>query len=253
MFNYDLHMHTEFCDHAPEQTIERILAQADALGLDTIAITEHILEPAHFKNIEKIRNEVEKFSPRCHIVIGAENDADRHFYDGRLVYEDRRQIDYVIGTIHYLPGTDILAQDDGRRPFSNAETIRRWRKMLLGLVANPAIDTLAHPGVMIANAVSADDWPRQVLDIFAEAAEISAKNHIFWELNNLTGRKLTEAQRLSYCDVLQTALDAGVELVYSSDSHNPDSIGNTSFVAGVLAKLKGAESIYNPSLLEKFK
>ena len=45
MINYDLHIHTKYCGHAPGMTVEAILRKADILGLETIAITSHIFDP----------------------------------------------------------------------------------------------------------------------------------------------------------------------------------------------------------------
>ena len=55
MFNYDFHIHTELCGHAPGQTVKKILLKADELGLETIAITEHVTNPDDIKNIDIIR------------------------------------------------------------------------------------------------------------------------------------------------------------------------------------------------------
>ena len=239
MFNYDFHIHTELCGHAPGQTVEKILVRADELGLDTIAITDHIFTPADLGNIERIRVEVGKYKTSCRVIIGAEVDADRNFWDGRLGLDNRHGLDYIIGTIHYLPGTDVMPHCQPERPLSAEETFTRWRSMLLGLVANPLIDTLAHPAAMIANALPDDDFPQKVIDVFAEAAQISAASGIAWELNNLTGHKLTEAQKRQYHKILQFALDAGVPLVYCSDAHRPADIAGTSFVSTVIENLNG--------------
>lgn len=105
---------------------------------------------------------------------------------------------------------------------------------------------------MIANALSSDDWTEEVLEVFAEAAKISAEHNVCWELNNFTAGKLTELQRRGYHKVLQSAVDAGVELVYGSDAHVLADIGRVQFVSQVLEKLHGAESIYKPSILKRF-
>lgn len=245
MLKYDFHVHTELCGHAPGQTIEKILKSADRLGLETIAITEHISSIEDMQNIDIIYSETQRHHSRCRVIIGAEVDVDRGHFDGRLVLDKRLGLDYIIGSIHYLPGTDILPHCDLTRPISAEETFIRWRPTLLGLVSSSIIDTLGHPGIMIANALDDKYFSRQVLEVFNEAAIISAKNGIAWELNNLSGAKLPEAHRQQYYQVIQLAVDAGVRLIYGSDAHSPENIGNLNFVSEILSKLVGAKGIEN--------
>ena len=43
MIDYDLHIHTAYCGHAPAaMNVPAILTRADELGLKTIAITDHV-------------------------------------------------------------------------------------------------------------------------------------------------------------------------------------------------------------------
>jgi len=245
MFNYDFHIHTELCGHAPGQTIEKILTRADELGLEAIAITEHVFTPDDLRLIDKIRTRVKRYPTSCRVIIGAEVDTDRNFFDGRLGLDNRYNIDYIIGTIHYLPGTNVMPHCQPERPLSPDETFNRWRSTLLGLAGNALIDTLAHPGAMIANALPDNGFPQRVLDVFAEAARICAKTGIMWELNNLTAKKLTETQQQQYHRILQIALDAGVALIYGSDAHNPQNICNTSFVSQITPKLSDRHCLGN--------
>jgi len=243
LFNYDSHIHTELCGHALGMTVDKLIAHADRIGLQTIAVTDHIVSPEHRKNIDRIRTRVENTEHNCRIIIGAEIDADYHHYDGKLVTDELDGIDYVIGAIHFLPGFDILPHCQEQRPLSDDETLCRWRQMLLGLVANPSIDTLAHPGAMIANALSADGFRDAVLEVFCQAARISAENDIAWEINNLIGSKLTSSLRGQYHKIMQIALDAGLRLIYASDAHCPEEIAGTGFVSEVLAKITSPKRI----------
>jgi len=246
MFRYDFHVHSELCGHAPGQTIEKILKKADQLDLKAIAITEHVSNVEDIKNIDIIYSEAQKHYGGCRVIIGAEVEVDRWHLDGRLVLNKRLGLDYIIGSMHYLPGTNILPHCDLTRPITPEETFIRWRSTLLGLVSSSIIDTLGHPGIMIANALDDKNFSQQVLGVFNEAAIISAKNGIAWELNNHSGAKLSETHRHQYYKIMQLAVDAGVPLVYGSDAHSPENIGNTSFVSEVLSRLVGAKSIEKP-------
>lgn len=246
MFRYDFHVHSELCGHAPGQTIEKILKKADQLDLKAIAITEHVSNVEDIKNIDIIYSEAQKHYGGCRVIIGAEVEVDRWHLDGRLVLNKRLGLDYIIGSMHYLPGTNILPHCDLTRPITPEETFIRWRSTLLGLVSSSIIDTLGHPGIMIANALDDKHFSRPVLGVFKEAAIISAKNGLMWELNNLSGAKLSEAHRHQYYKVLQLAVDAGVRFIYGSDAHSPEDIGNTNFVSEILSRLVGVKIIEKP-------
>jgi histidinol phosphatase-like PHP family hydrolase len=238
-FDSDFHIHTELCGHAPGQTVAAILSRVDELGLNAIAITEHICAPHDMANIVTIREQVAKYHGPCRITIGAEVEADRNYSDGRLVLEKLNGLDYVIGSLHYLPGTDILPHCDPRRPLSTEEGFRLWQTTILGLVSNPNVDTLAHPGAMIANIMNEDFLSEKVLAVFAAAAEKSRINGIAWELNNLICEKLSPAQAEEYYKVIQLAVDAKVDLIFGSDSHKLKDIGQCDYVSTVLSRVIG--------------
>ena len=128
------------------------------------------------------------------------------------------------------------------------ELLERWRNSLLGVIQNPNIRTLAHPGRMISTAVDLDLYFDEVLKIFAEAAPLSAKNNILWELNELDGQKLRADYHDKWHKVYEIALDAGVKLIYGSDSHLLARISQQGFVNGLLKNLPG-NCLENPKLI----
>ena len=73
MINYDLHIHTEYCGHAPGMTVEAILRQADILGLETIAITSHIFAPENLAWVRCVADDVKAVKHNCQVIIGAES------------------------------------------------------------------------------------------------------------------------------------------------------------------------------------
>lgn len=245
---YDFHIHTVLCGHADErQQVPAIVARAEKMGLEAIAITEHIGQAEDMAQIQKIREELKNLNPSCRVMVGGEVDADRCHVDGRLaVVKNLDQLDLVIGTIHYLPGTDVMPHCQETPNILPEKILERWRSTLLGLVCNPAVNTLAHPGAMIANALPNDDWSNDVLAFFEEAAKLSVTHQTAWEINNLICHKLTIRQQESYWKIIQLAQDAGVQLVYGSDAHRPEDIGATDFVDSVVAKLSNTVLFREP-------
>ncbi|MHC5154970.1 MAG: PHP domain-containing protein [Planctomycetota bacterium] len=137
MIDYDLHIHTEYCGHAPGMTVAAILQRAEELGLSAIAITDHI-----FKQAE--------------VFIGAEVDVNPADADGRLVTDDLDGLDIVIAGFHYVPTVGNLPHGPQDNTLSDEVFMEVWASSLLGIVSNPKIHTLAHPGRLLAASVDLD-------------------------------------------------------------------------------------------------
>jgi histidinol phosphatase-like PHP family hydrolase len=235
--DYDVHIHTAYCGHAPEMTVEAVCARADALGLRLIAITDHIFEPGDHAVIERIRAEAAALSPRCRVLVGAEVDVDSDFADGRLVTDDLDGLDYVIAGFHYVPTMGHYPWSIKERRMDIERFLELWESSLLGIVSNPRIDTLAHPGRMLAACTELDDCFEYGLAVLEKAAALSAKNKIAWELNELTGHRLPGRWQEQWYRLYEVALAAGVKIIFGSDAHTLDSIGMQTFARLVLEKL----------------
>ncbi len=237
MPNYDMHVHTEYCGHAPGMSIEAICARADENGLETLAITDHVFTADGVVVLTAIRAELSRIKTDCRIIVGAEVDVDGQYHDGRLITDGLSAADYVVAGFHYVPvaGNYPLSPDDCTMP--PKEFLKVWRSSLLGIVSNPKVDTFAHPGRLLASAVDMEVHFDEALAILAEAAEISAENNVAWELNELTGSRLNEYYQQRWYKIYEIALDAGVRLVYGSDAHCPEAIGGSEFVEMILQKL----------------
>lgn len=246
---YDFHIHTVICGHCdPDQTVANVLKAADQAGLAKIAITEHIMQPSQREHVEIIRDQVQACDHDCEVLIGAEIDADPQYGDGTLIFDDPTGLDIILGSWHTFPGTDIMPHCNPLpSSISENEIIETWGKAICGLAQNPMIDSIAHPGAMIASALK---WPKfdPLLDIFRKAANLSAKNNIAWGINNLIGIKLTPEQRTEYWKVLKVAQEEGVTLVFGSDAHRPCDVARHDFVSLVLDQLGNPDLSQVPSL-----
>lgn len=237
MINYDFHIHTEHCGHAPGMTVAAICKQADRLGLSAVAITDHIFGHSDHALVEKIRAEVRACTAHCKVYIGAEVDVDANHTNGQLVTESFDDLDYVVAGFHYVPTVGNYPDGPHDNALSAEEFMEHWQSSLLGIVSNPNIHTLAHPGRLLATAVDLDVYFEEALCAFEQAAALSAKNNIAWELNELVGYRLDAYWQEQWYRIYQIALDAGVRLVYGSDAHAPEAIGLHCFVDMVRGKL----------------
>ncbi len=245
MINYDSHIHTAYCGHAEGMTTEAIIKQAQLKNLKTIIITDHVLNSDDLKIIDNIREEAAFIETGCNVIVGAEIDADGTRTDGKLVTDDLDNIDYVIGSIHYIPGIGNYPHSPEDCNLEPEELLDRWQSTLFGVVSNPKVNTLAHPGRMIASILDFDPFFEDMLTIFSQAAKISAKNNIFWEINELNGDKLSDQYKRSWHKVYEVALDENVGLVFGSDAHKIEDIGKTTFSQRILRKLP-ANCLLNP-------
>lgn len=234
MINYDLHIHTEYCGHAPTMTIEAIINAAEQKQLETIAITAHIFTVEHLQLIPKIKNRLAEIKTDVNVIIGAEVDADGFRTDGKLITDDLDDIPYVLGSIHYIPSTGIYPASPQDNPLSDEEFLEAWQSTLIGLASNERLDTIAHPGRLAACSVDMDIYFDDMLAVFQTAAELSAKNNICWELNDLNEEKIPQKIHERWSQIYRIAIDAGVKLIYGSDAHKPQEIGKQSFTQKIL-------------------
>jgi len=239
MIDYDLHIHTEYCGHAPGMHLEAIVRRAEILKLKTIAFTCHVFSDGDLAIIEEIKRKLACIETDIIVIVGAEIDVDGMHTDGRLITNKFESIDYVVGSIHYIPGTGILPHSPDDNPLDDQEFFKRWTSTLLGLVSNPSLDTLAHPGRVISMACDMDIFFDDALAVFVRAAELSAKNNIAWEINELNGAKVPAKYHDRWYEIFQAAIDAGVKLIYGSDAHTIDDIGECDFTNIMLSRLKG--------------
>ena len=225
---YDMHVHTVLCGHAHESaTVERLAAHADILGMKLLCFSEHVHGPESFKHLEFIRKAIDALQPvcRCRLVLGAEVDADSDHSDGRLVVPPPEYVEFVIGSVHFLPETQLLPPWDQVPPEMSPEKIfQNWANTFMGLTFNRRVDMIGHPGALIFNAVG-PEYHSRILSVMRDAAKISAIRGQAWDFNNLIFAKLKEPVRSNYWQVMQLAIDEGVRVLYGSDTHNIASLG----------------------------
>jgi len=235
--DYDLHIHTIYCGHAETMTIEAILRRADELGLDTVCIADHIYSPNEASVPERIREEVAGYKANCRVLVGAEIDVAGGYSDGRLACPAPDGLDYCIAGIHYIPGPGNFPRSAADNSLKPNELLERWRSTMLGVFGNDKVDALAHPGRMITAAIGLDLYFEAMLDVLRDVAPVAARNNILWEINEHDKDKLPAGYHDKWYKVYQIALEAGVKLIYGSDSHFPHEIGVSEFTRKILGKL----------------
>jgi histidinol phosphatase-like PHP family hydrolase len=218
-------------------TVDALLRQAESLNLSTIAITDHIFKPSDHDKIRQIRKEVEAYNPKLKVFVGAEVDVDYNHTDGRLVTNDFDELDYVIVGFHFVPTIGNYPRGADDNALAADVFMEYWQSTLLGIVGNPNIDTLAHPGRLLAAGADLDVYFDDGLAVLAKAAKLSAQNNIAWELNELTGLRLAGVWQEQWHRVYEVALAEGVKFIYGSDAHTPQMMNNQTFTNMLLDQL----------------
>lgn len=252
MMRYDVHIHTEYCGHAPGMTVEAICRRVEQLRLDCFAITDHIYDDASAANIDKIRDDFAKVSCSVPVLIGAEIDVDSDFVDGRLASDLIDGLDYLIAGFHYVPTVGNYPWKPEHCTLDEPTFMRLWESTLLGIVSNPRIHTLAHPGRLFAAAMGTSGNWKAAMEVFKKAAKRSAQNRIAWEINELTGGRLKPEFVEKWHEIYEIALDAGVKLIFGSDSHELESIARADFSEMLLTRLP-AGSLSTPQEILEWK
>jgi len=218
---YDTHVHTIYCGHADHQmTPAAIIDRAAELGLSFVSITEHLHQPEHVQErLDRIREDLLTVGVSdCPIYLGAEIDADGAAEDGSLV-ADTTGLAYVIASTHHYPGGEAWWYDPVPMTDADREELKdRWFAWAAAVAANPVVDTMAHPGILLSkngNTASFDE----VLDRFAELFKVAAAHGTRIELNELAYKKFTPEHRATYHKVIRAAKDAGCQLILACDAH----------------------------------
>ena len=194
--NGDLHVHTNY-SHAVDP-LEEMVANAEAMGHEYIAITDHskglvIAKGLSEKKLGEQLKEIERLREEYSIKILTGTEVDIKG-DGSLDYNNEilSQLDWVIASVH--------------TGFQNNEI--KLTKRIVDAIYNPYVRVLGHPtGRMIQRRS-----PYQVnLDKVFQAA---ADQNVFLEIN-------CSPMRLDLKDVdARRAKEMGVSLALGSDAHS---------------------------------
>jgi histidinol phosphatase-like PHP family hydrolase len=255
LLDFDAHVHTEYCGHAQGMTVSKVVETSNCLNLKSLLIAEHIFSPKETALINKIKDETGKIDSQCKIFVGVEVDVDASKTDGSLVTtnESLKDADLVIAAVHYIPGVGNYPRSPMDNPLEPEKLLELWRSSLLGMLANPVVDILAHPGRLPAAALDLDIYFDDMISVLREAAEISADNAVAWEINNLTCGRLTPATWERWHETIQAAIDAGVKITYGSDAHSPEEISKQGYVQQIIKKLKNFTGFVSPADIMKYK
>lgn len=239
----DMHIHTRYCGHADQNMeVRQIIEQAERRGLQTIAITDHIMVGSckeDTASLENIMKEVRAADKSIHVLIGAEIDADP-FQKGKLVLEDEsvlRNLAFVSGSIHHWPDDGVIWHT--KKSLSAAEKTRAVDDYFIWyekISRNPLVDVMAHPGVFLAATALITEFDRTIRKRFVPILENMKNTGKKFELNELASGKMGQDAWATYGWLVGLARELDIPFVIGSDAHSLDQIGRMPNVMDLIGK-----------------
>ena len=235
----DSHTHTSFSKHAVG-TVDDLVRSALANGVRILTITDHapffidetnrLLECELQKYFQDIDRSREKYEGQITILRGLELDYFPGAYDYLAKMVGRLDLDYVIGSIHYIPlGNEHVKVWDLPR-LNNPHVLDSYFSVLEELLKCGLFDAVGHPDALL-RGVPSDLHLERLVPLLPEFA----RHHIAFELNASGLRKTTmnlcsgkEEHGIWSYPSLSTAsllIHAGAAFTIGSDAHAPEDVG----------------------------
>jgi histidinol-phosphatase (PHP family) len=243
----DYHLHLRLDDveataaeHFTVANVERYRAVASERGISELGVSEHIYRFRQTLDVwghpfwrEYAHDDLDAY---CEFVreetdlrLGIEADFVPGAEDRLANLLERRDFDYVVGSVHFLSDQAVDMEPYGIWDGSqSAEQIwQRYFQMLGEAARSGMFDILAHPDLVKVWGPNRPDRPRPEGDLrryYEPAIEAIAESQIAIEVSTAGLRKL--ARELYPAPAfLEMCLDAGAPIALSSDAHRPEDVG----------------------------
>ncbi len=236
-FTINLHTHTERCKHARGR-VNEYCEQAIQHGIKILGFSDHCPFPNHEQNLTRMDwselteychdiTEAKKIYPALKILSGLEIDYipyyGTEFY--RREYQERCQLDYLIGGVHFFYHEDGSPVIINR--FIDQDGIACYVRQALELLNSGLIDYLNHPDLI---GYCVGSWTPYLESAFAEIIQEAIRLDIPLEINANGLRKglvdTPDGLRWQYpmFRFWNLAAKFGPKTVIGSDAHTPETI-----------------------------
>ncbi len=237
-FPVNLHTHTYRCRHAtgnvPDYCREAVKQKMSVLGFSdhcpfpdgrySTTRMEFSELDSYLADLDAARTQF----PELTILSGLEIDYRAEY--GTAYYQDeflgRRNLDYLIGGVHFVPDGDNVPHWIGHGPFS-FRILRKFVDHTLVLMETGLIDYLAHPDI---TGRDTERWTPDLKSAYREIIDAAVALDLPLEINANGIRKgfirTPEGERYGYpwAPFWEMAAEAGVKAVIGSDAHSPEKV-----------------------------
>lgn len=244
---FDSHVHSTFSTDSP-MTIEEILLKSKELSMG-IVLTEHM--DLNYPDSKKFRFNVEEYFKQYNelrsdkLLLGVEIGMHKDFYKNNNFLPEKRDFDYVLGSIHFIGNDDIYVAETYEGKSKKDVYEFYFKEMAENLLLHDNIDCLGHIDYICRYSVYEDksincEEFKYYLD---EVLSILVKKNISMEINTRRfGNKQVITELLPIYKRYHEL--GGKYVVLGSDAHNASSIGYNFGRASELAELCGLKPIY---------
>jgi histidinol-phosphatase (PHP family) len=220
---FDYHMHPQAHNVKPytPALLQPWADSARAKGLREIAFTDHdrYHQGVNFGEIDKLR----AANPDLKILAGIELDNDPLTgAAGRAwVEENWDQLDFVLGSAHYLPGDpEMFDQATRRDEFAGRDVAADCMDYLTeldGMISRGAIDALAHLDLIKIHGV----WNPSggLLPYFRPLLERIRNEGLAIEISTAGWRKMVN-EHYPHVEIIRAAQELGIPFTLASDAHS---------------------------------
>lgn len=232
----DMHIHTVHCGHcAAGMTLPNIVHRAEQVGLEQIAITDHVWNAQQLALLDVIEQEFAALEPKITVRLGAEVDVDPRHSDGRIIEQVRPCFRPLIIATHAYPQTTLMWYDDGqisRR--TKRSLLKKWFRWVTAAVRRDNVDVLAHPGILLSREGPEIRFEAEILDRFTDLFGVMRAHGVAFEINEQVKVKLLSQEQLdTYHNLPALAAELGVKFSVGSDSHELAQIGQLEWANGI--------------------
>ena len=242
----DTHTHTRLCRHAGGEPVEYARAAA-ARGIPEIACTDHVYFPNDPN--PSIRMKEEEFAEYlalvreaqqaglCTVLLGIEADYQRDLVHGHLQSVlDSADFDLVLGSLHTGPFWDLAPGDPAATPEFVAQMWRTYFLRMAELARTGLYDVCSHFDIAKRCGIHAP--PALLAEIAPPTLDAVAAAGMAVEINT-SGFNHGAAEAYPSLQILVWMKERGIPIVFGSDAHNPDQIGQHFERAVDLARAAG--------------
>ena len=241
--DYHLHLRPDDDDAPGEryftvENIDRYLAATAAAGIEELGVSEHVyrfrqtldlwqhplwVENAHDdldEYCEFVRGTPLKLGVECDFVPGAEART------AELL--ERREFDYVVGSVHFIGEGDSAVDHDGFDVWEGSEDPdeiwRRYFESLAECARSGLFDILAHPDLVKIWGGARPLPQRDLRSFYEPAVEAIVAGGIAVELST-AGLRKPVGELYPARGFAELCVEAGVPFALSSDAHLPEQVG----------------------------
>ncbi|MBF0588062.1 MAG: PHP domain-containing protein [Magnetococcales bacterium] len=210
---WEHHLHSTFTDGT--DTAEALVLLALELGLERVVFTEHtepdlVMGPGWFpKYVQEIARLRDLYVGRLDVVTGLEVPALDFAGQFLLDEADLESVAFLLGAVHRYPGVTWEEMPD----LEPERGIDLEFRATMGLLDNPKIDCIAHPGGMCQHHIT--PFP---MALFEEIVQKAVANHIAVELN-------PGYQKPTLDPYLEICRRHGAMISPGSNAHKPRDLG----------------------------